>query len=63
MALESPRIRAEMIESTEFPHLAQKYTVFGVPKTIMNETVSLEGGTSEDAFLQSVLEAAGQVKV
>ena len=62
MALESPRIRAEMIESTEFPHLAQKYSVFGVPKTIMNETVSLDGGVSEDVFLQSVLEAAGQIK-
>lgn len=62
MALESPRITADMVEATEFPHLTQKYSVFGVPKTIINETVSLEGGVPEDVFLENVLEAAGQKK-
>jgi glutaredoxin-like protein len=56
-ALESPRIRGEMIEATEFPHLAQKYNVFGVPKTVMNEAVELEGAVPESTFLESVLKA------
>ena len=59
MALESPRVRADMIEASEFPHLTQKYEVYGVPKTVMNETVSLEGGVPEDVFLEHVLQAAG----
>ncbi len=54
-ALESSRIRAEMIESTEFPHLAQKYNVFGVPKTVINENIFIEGVVPEEAFLEHVL--------
>jgi glutaredoxin-like protein len=58
-ALESPRVRGEMIESTEFPHLAQKYHVFGVPKTVINETVFVEGAVPEDVFLEHILKAVG----
>lgn len=56
-ALESPFIKSEMIESTEFPHLAQKYNVFGVPKTVINETIFIEGAVPEEAFLEQVLKA------
>ena len=56
-ALESPRIKSDMVESTEFPHLAQKYVVFGVPKTIINETISVEGTVPEEGFLENVLKA------
>jgi glutaredoxin-like protein len=59
-SMESPRIRGEMIEATEFPHLAQKYHVFGVPKTVINESVFIEGAVPEDVFLEHVLQAAGQ---
>jgi glutaredoxin-like protein len=58
-ALESPRIRGEMIEATEFPHLAQKYHVFGVPRTVMNESVMIDGAISEQIFLEHILKAAG----
>jgi glutaredoxin-like protein len=57
-ALESSRVRGEMIEATEFPHLAQKYHVFGVPKTVMNETVTVDGAVSEQVFLEHILNAA-----
>jgi len=57
-ALESPRIRAEMVEATEFPHLAQKYHVFGVPRTVMNETAIVDGAVPEAVFLDHVLKAA-----
>lgn len=56
-ALESSRIKADMVESTEFPHLAQKYDVFGVPKTIINESLSIEGAVPEESFLEHVLKA------
>lgn len=56
-ALESPRIKSDMVESTEFPHLAQKYNVFGVPKTVINEMISVEGAVPEESFLENVLKA------
>jgi len=56
-ALESPRIRADMVESTEFPHLAQKYSVFGVPKTVINENVFIEGAVPEEVVLEHVLKS------
>ncbi len=59
-ALESPWIRAEMVEATEFPHLAQKYRVFGVPKAVLNETLFIEGAVPEQVFLDHVLKAGGQ---
>jgi glutaredoxin-like protein len=56
-AMESPRIRGEMVESTEFPHISNKYKVYGVPKTIVNETIQFEGAVSEEVFLENVLKA------
>jgi glutaredoxin-like protein len=56
-ALESPFVIADMIESTEFPHLANRYNVRGVPKTVVNDTVSFEGGVPEEVFLENVLKA------
>ncbi len=58
-ALESSRIRADMVESTEFPHLAQRYNIFGVPKTVVNENVFIEGAVPEETFLEHVLKALG----
>lgn len=56
-ALESSFVKSEMVESTEFPHLAQKYNVFGVPKTVINETIFIEGAVPEETFLEHVLKA------
>jgi len=61
-AMESSWIKADMVESTEFPHLANKFNVYGVPKTVVNETVSFEGAVPEEEFLARVLEAASKVK-
>lgn len=58
-ALESSRIKADMVESTEFPHLAHKYNIFGVPKTVVNENVFIEGAVPEETFLEHVLKALG----
>ena len=60
MALESPHVKADVIEASEFPHLVQKYQVMGVPKTIINETTSVEGAVPEPTFLQHVEKAIGK---
>jgi glutaredoxin-like protein len=56
-ALESPRIRADMVESTEFPHLAHKYNVYGVPRTVINENIFIDGAVPEETVLENVLKA------
>ena len=60
MALESPRVRADVIESMEFPSLADRYGVRGVPKIVINETRGFEGALPESAFLEHVLAAAAE---
>lgn len=59
MALVSPRVTADVIEATEFPHLVQRYRVRGVPKVVINERVQFEGALPEAAFLKQVITAAG----
>ena len=49
---------ADVIEATEFPALADRYGVYGVPKVVLNETRSFEGALPEAAFLQHVMAAA-----
>jgi glutaredoxin-like protein len=56
-ALESPHIVADMVEATEFPHLAQKYNIVGVPRTVINESISVEGAVPEETFLENVMKA------
>jgi len=61
MAMENPLIRADMVEVIEFPHLAHKYGVMGVPKVVINDKISFEGALPEPHFLQHVLLAIGSV--
>jgi glutaredoxin-like protein len=56
-ALESDMIISDMVGSVEFPHLAHKYDVFGVPKIIINETHSFEGVLPEEEFADEILKA------
>jgi len=57
MAIESDLVRADTVEAIEFPHLAIKYQVRGVPRTVVNETVHIEGAMPEIAFVQQILKA------
>ncbi|NLF02582.1 MAG: glutaredoxin [Anaerolineales bacterium] len=57
MAVASPMVRADMVEATEFPHLAMKYQVMGVPRTVINETVHIEGAVPEQVVLARMQEA------
>ncbi len=60
--MENPLIQADMVEAMEFPHLANKYSVMGVPRTVINEDTHLEGAAPEQMVLQKLFEAvAGRV--
>jgi predicted DsbA family dithiol-disulfide isomerase len=52
LAIESDLIKADMVEVIEFPHLATKYQVMGVPRTVMNETVHVEGAVPEPMLMR-----------
>ncbi len=55
-ALESDNITADMVEAMEFPHLAQRYAVMGVPKTIANGKSVADGALPEPYLLGNILE-------
>jgi predicted DsbA family dithiol-disulfide isomerase len=57
LAVASEWIRADCVEATEFPELAQRYMVSAVPKTVVNDRVSFEGAVPEAAFVEAVLRA------
>lgn len=44
-----------MVEASEFPQLAQKYQVMGVPQTVANERIAARGALPESAFLDQIL--------
>jgi len=58
LALESDLITADMVEAIEFPHLANKYHVQGVPRTVINESIHQEGAVPEPMLLAKLLETA-----
>jgi predicted DsbA family dithiol-disulfide isomerase len=55
MALSSPNITAYAVEATEFPDLARRYQVNGVPKTVVNDTVEILGALPEDAYVEQAI--------
>jgi len=57
-AVESGNVTADVIEISEFPDLAARYHVHGVPKVVINDTVELVGAQPEAAFLDAMLKAA-----
>ncbi len=59
MAMESPRVTADVIEVQEYPDLASAYGVRGVPKTVINDRVQFTGAVPEDALTRYVLQAVG----
>ncbi len=58
MAMENELINGVMIEANEFPEWSQKYSVYAVPKIVINDKVQFEGALPEDQFLAQVLEGA-----
>jgi len=63
MALESDQIQADALEAMEFPHLAIKYQVQGVPRTVINETHFVDGAVPEPLMVEGVLKALGKENI
>ena len=59
MALENPNITADAVEVNEYPHLAQRYRVMGVPKTMINGGEGIEGALPEPMLVEAVVAQAG----
>ena len=54
-AMESDLVRADGIEATEFPDLSDRFRVFAVPRTIINDEGYVEGSLPEGFFLDAIL--------
>ena len=55
MAFASPHVTAVAVEATEFPDLARKYRVTGVPKTVVNERIEIMGAVPQEMFVAEAL--------
>jgi hypothetical protein len=54
MAIETEHVMADVIEVNEFPHLAQRYVIRGVPKTVINDSVEFIGNVPESQFMEHI---------
>jgi hypothetical protein len=52
MAIANSHIVADVVEVSEFADLANRYSVRGVPKTVINDTVEFVGNVPEPMFLE-----------
>lgn len=52
LAIESDLISAHMVEVVEFPYLGNKYQVMGVPRTVIDETIHIEGAVPEPMLMK-----------
>jgi hypothetical protein len=60
MAMESPLVEAEMVEAMEFPDLADRFNVSGVPQTTINQGAgTVVGATPEDYLLSEIQRTMG----
>ena len=57
IAVECPRVTADVVEVQEFPSLPQNYAVRSVPLTVINEYTKVSGAISEPDMLHRVLAA------
>ena len=57
MAVESEHVTADVIEAMEFPDLARRYAVRGVPKIVINDRAEFVGALPETEFLAQVRNA------
>lgn len=55
LAIASPWISAASIEANEFPELANRYQVYGVPRTVINDVIHIEGAEPEDIMVEELM--------
>jgi thioredoxin-like negative regulator of GroEL len=58
-AMENPKIRASMVDASEFPELSAQYGVSSVPQTVVDgkQQVSFVGKYPENRFVAELLKA------
>jgi len=57
LAVENAHVIADAVEATEFPELANRYQVYGVPKTVVNEDLQFEGALPEARLIEELFGA------
>jgi predicted DsbA family dithiol-disulfide isomerase len=60
VATASARITADVVEVQEFPELARKYRIRGVPMTVVNETETLMGAVPPMQLIDAIERAASE---
>jgi glutaredoxin-like protein len=55
MAFASPHVQAFAVEATEYPDLARRYRVTGVPKTVVDDDIEILGALPEEDFVNQAL--------
>jgi glutaredoxin-like protein len=58
IALAARGVQAEMVESMEFPELADRFEVQAVPRIVIDDRVAIEGAIPPDRFVDAVMKAA-----
>jgi hypothetical protein len=58
-ALENDNVCADAIEATEFPDMTAQYRVHAVPKTVVNQSFTIEGSLPEERYLDEILTSVG----
>ncbi len=53
--MSSDKVTADMVEATEFPHLAFRYQVYGVPRIVINEVIHIEGAVPERTMVSELM--------
>lgn len=56
LAIASSQVTAAMVEAVEFPHLANRYQVYGVPRTVINDVIHVEGAVPENMLMAKLLQ-------
>lgn len=55
LAMASDLITASMVEANEFPHLSNKYQVYGVPRTVIEDVIHVEGAVPEAMLVEELM--------
>ena len=63
LAVANPNVTAEVIECQEFPEVARRYQVMGVPKTVINDRAEFVGAVPDEVFVNAILETLGKEAV
>lgn len=61
-ALANSNVTASIIEANEYPDLAQRYDVYGVPRTVINDDRAIEGATPPAVLLDAIQSAVAAGK-